>query len=145
MAQQARTVFGPHRGVGMSKKRREELARLTPPPKNYIPHPLYHAMKEHGMTPPAPPGRESFGAALDAAAHSRKVTTALENRIIHSKVKAPYLEHHVRIPSRDTWSVLDADTQELLGTYSTGKAANGASAYFARFGHNTLVRRILPV
>lgn len=143
MSQPARRVFGNHRGVGMSKRRREELARLTPTLRNYTPHPLYHAMKEHGLIPPAPPGRESLGAALDAAAQSKQLTTPLENRIIHSKVRAPYLKHHEHIPTRDTWSVLDADTMELLGTYSTGNAATGASSYFARFGHNTLVRRVL--
>lgn len=143
MAQTARRVFGSHRQVGASKKRRRALEIVKADTPKTIPYGLYHRLKESGITPPAPPGKQSFGLALQDAAQSKGVTCPIESRVVHSRVAAPYLKHHVRIPSKDTWSVIDDDTKELLGTYSTGSAANGASAYFARFGHKTLVRRVL--
>ena len=122
-----RVIFGSHRQAGRSKRKRDELRRdapTTPHPVKRIP---YDTAIAEALLSASMPG--NWPKLLAGPKHGNP----MRGVVLHTE----------RIPTKDSWVVLDADNiSNVLGTYSTGKAANRASAYFARFGHSTLVRRV---
>lgn len=122
-----RRVFASHRQAGLSKRRRRQLEKD----------------KQARGLEPARVHKLPYGTAIALAFESACLSRPSDTHVIPRHMYARSVVHHERIPTRDTWTVLDNDTKELLGSYPNGKAATKASAYFARFGHVTLVRRVI--